>query len=814
MRRRHVIAGILGTVLALASGGCGPARAQSSSKTDVVVWGMGYGPESKGLEALVREFERRNPDLRIRMVSMGAGRMSAQKLMTSVAGNVSPDAIHQDRFTASDFASRGAFLELDPLIERDRDDPLCPRREQYYDACWEEAQWQDKLYAIPTSADNRVLYYNTKIFRENANKLRAAGLDPDRPPQTWSELLAYGKVLTVRRPDGTLVQAGFLPNFGNSWLYMYAFQNGVDFMSPDGRTCTLYTPGSQEALEFIVNGYDQIGGYENAKAFETSFLANENDPFIIGKVAMKIDGDWILNSLSRYGPNLEFKTAPPPVPDDRFHHRGRFKDEKDTFISWTGGFSWAIPKGARNPEAGWRWIKFATSTEGRLIENKAQAAWSKSRGREFIARQSGSKEANEAIYRELKPRTPRYAAALRQHIDLMPVSRMRPATFVGQLLWDEHVRAMEMACYKKLSPKEALLAGQQKVQRELDAFFSASKYPVIDLAIPMQAGLAASGIGAIVLIVLYRRKRLGTIARHEARWGYIFISPWALGFLVFLGGPMLASLFFSFTRYDVLNDARWIGLSNYAELIGGDRVNMEKAFSNVLYLAGIGVPLGIVTGLAVAMLLNAAVRGMRYYRTIFYMPAIVPTIASSVLWIWVLASDANKGLINAAWASTISQWFGTAPPGWLNSEAWSKPALILMGLWGAGSGMILWLAGLKGVPTQLYEAARIDGASNCRQFWTVTLPMLSPIIFFNTVMGFIGALQEFDRIYVMRPVEGTAGPADSMLVPVYHLFQNGFTYFRLGYASAIAWVIFFVILVLTLIQFRLAPKWVHYEAER
>jgi ABC-type sugar transport system permease subunit len=214
------------------------------------------------------------------------------------------------------------------------------------------------------------------------------------------------------------------------------------------------------------------------------------------------------------------------------------------------------------------------------------------------------------------------------------------------------------------------------------------------------------------------------------------------------------------------------------------------------------------------MLLNAAVRGMRFYRTLFYMPAIVPTTASAVLWIWILASDANKGLINAAWSSTLSAWFGTAPPAWLNAEAWAKPSLIIMGLWGAGSGMILWLAGLKGVPGQLYEAASLDGASPWKQFWSVTLPQLSPIIFFNTVMGFIGAMQEFDRVYVMKPSEGSVGPGDSLLVPVYHLFDNGFKYFKLGYASALAWSIFLVILILTLIQFKLAPRWVHYETDR
>ena len=789
---------------------------RDSKKTDVIVWGVGYGPESKGLEAQVREFERRNPDLKIRILSMGAGRMNPQKILTSIVGNVSPDAIHQDRFTISDFASRGAFQPLDNLLERDKDkDPLCPRKEQYYDAPWQEASYEGKVYAIPTQADNRVLYYNKRIFRENADMLRAAGCDPDRPPRTWSEVLAYGRALTLINKDKSIKRAGFMPNYGNSWLYMYAFQNNAPFMSADGRTCSLYSPASEEALNFIVKGYELLGGYENAKSFESGFLTGEHDAFVSGKVVMKVDGDWILGShLARYAPHLEFATAPPPVPDDRYYKRGRFKDEKDTYITWIGGFSWAIPKGARNVEAGWRWIKFATSTEGRMIENRAQQAWTQQKGRDFIARLSGSREANERIFRELRPRDAKFAAALKQHIDLMPVGRIRPATFVGQLLWDEHVRALENACFKKYSPKQALLVGQAAVQRDLDAYFSKEKHPVIDPSTPLKTIWLFAGLTAVVLIVLFRKQRLGKLSAHEAKWGYLFVSPWVLGFVVFTAGPMLISMFFSFTQYDVLNEMRWVGTRNYGDMVGADSANFTKAWSNVLYLAGVGVPLSIMTGLSVAILLNAAVRGMRFYRTFFYMPAIVPTVAAGVLWIWVLTSDPNKGLINAAWGATFAHWFGTQVPGWLQAEAWAKPALILMGTWGAGSGMILWLAGLKGVPAQLYEAASLDGAGTWKQFWTVTLPQLSPIIFFNTVMGFIGALQEFDRVYVMKPSEGSVGPGDSLLVPVFHLFDNGFKYFKLGYASALAWAIFFIILALTLIQFKLAPRWVHYEAER
>lgn len=797
----------LATLICVAAAAFGFAE-----RTTITVWGMGLGPDSKGLEAVIREFERRNPDIRVRVLSMGAGAMNPQKLMTAIVGRVPPDVINQDRFTINDWASRGAFMPLDDFIKRDWDDPLTPKPKQYYEAPWLEATFEGRVYGIPTGADTRIFYYNRSLFRAKAAELRAAGLDPERPPRTWEETLAYSRVLTERNPDGTLRTAGFIPNFGNSWLYLFAFQNEAYFMSPDGRTCTMFTPEAVEALEYMVEGYRILGGWDDAQKFTSGFLGNENDPFIIGKVAMKVDGDWILNGLNRFAPRLDFGVAPPPVPEARLKREGRFADIDHEFITWTGGFSLAIPTGARHPEAAWRYIKFATSFEGRMIEARAQAAWERRRGRAFIPRILAHRETNEQLFKEFRPATENFADALRMHIDLASASRVRPVTVVSQVLWDEHVRAIENAASGRMTPSEALRSGQRNIQRELDAHFSKEKLPVFDLRWPFAAGAGLVVAVAVGFLIYLRRQRLGKLAKTETAWAFLLIAPWLIGFLVFTLGPMIASFIFSFTQYNVLSEARWVGLGNYADLLGEDRDNIVKAFSNVFYLAGIGVPLGLVTSLAIAMLLNAAVRGIQFYRTFFYMPSIVPAVAGAVLWGWILTPDANKGLVNAGWAATIGQWFSLPPPGWLTVEDWAKPALILMGLWGAGGGMILWLAGLKGIPNQLYEAASIDGATPGKTFWTITLPQLSPVIFFNTVMGFIAAVQEFDRVYVLN--RGTAGPGDSLLVPVLHLFVNGFNYFKMGYASALAWIVFALILALTLIQFKLAPKWVHYEADK
>jgi len=297
----------------------------------------------------------------------------------------------------------------------------------------------------------------------------------------------------------------------------------------------------------------------------------------------------------------------------------------------------------------------------------------------------------------------------------------------------------------------------------------------------------------------HRKSKLSGLARKEAIAGYLFILPWILGFLMFTSIPLISSFVLSFTNYSVINPPKFAGLENYRTMFTSDRL-FYKSLGNTLYIVVIGVPLNIVVGLSIALLLNTKVRGMQYYRTIFYLPSIVPIVASSILWLWIL--HPSVGLLNSA-----LRLFGINGPQWLASPIWSKPALILMGLWSAGSSMIIYLAGLQGIPEQLYEAAEIDGATWWTKFFKVTLPLLSPTIFFNLVMGIIGAMQIFTQAYVMTQ----GGPLDSTLVYVYYLFNNAFSYFKMGYACSLAWILFLIILVLTLIQLRLARHWVYYE---
>lgn len=278
--------------------------------------------------------------------------------------------------------------------------------------------------------------------------------------------------------------------------------------------------------------------------------------------------------------------------------------------------------------------------------------------------------------------------------------------------------------------------------------------------------------------------------------GIAFTLPWILGLGTFTLYPVIASLYYSFCDYSVLEPAIWIGGDNYARMLHDGAFWLS--LKNTLIYAGFSIPLGMVVALSLALLLNCRVRGGAIFRTIFYLPSIVPIIASSMLWLWIF--NPSFGLLNWALAP-FCHLFGTNPPGWLADPNWAKPALILMSAWGVGNSMIIYLAGLQDVPEALYEAAEIDGASKWQQFWYVTLPMLMPVIYFNLVMGIIGALQTFTQVFIMTG--GTEGvPAQSTLMYATYLFSTAFFDLRMGYASALAWVLFIIIAVLTLLATR------------
>ncbi len=289
--------------------------------------------------------------------------------------------------------------------------------------------------------------------------------------------------------------------------------------------------------------------------------------------------------------------------------------------------------------------------------------------------------------------------------------------------------------------------------------------------------------------------------------GILFISLWIIGFFAFTLYPMAASLYYSFTEYHIKRAPEWVGLSNYASLFR-DRL-FWKSLYNTGYMVVIGVPLSLLLSFVCALLLNIKIRGQSVYRVVYFLPSIVPTVASTLLWLWIL--NPNSGLLN-----TLLSHVGIRGPNWTRDPTWSKPSLILLGLWGVGNTIVIYLSGLQDVPVVLMEAAELDGANWWQRLWAVTIPLVSPITLFNLIIGVIATFQYFAQAYVLSagvsPVgSGLGAPLNSTLFYSVYLYQQGFVYLKMGYASALAWILFIVIMICTLVLLRSSEHWTYYE---
>lgn len=305
----------------------------------------------------------------------------------------------------------------------------------------------------------------------------------------------------------------------------------------------------------------------------------------------------------------------------------------------------------------------------------------------------------------------------------------------------------------------------------------------------------------------FRWPRWSRGERRRLLTGLLFISFWIIGFFAFTLYPMVASLYYSFTEYHIKRASEWIGFGNYVALFRDPL--FWKSLSNTAYMVAIGVPLSLFVSFVCALLLNIKVRGQSIYRVIYFLPSIVPTVASTLLWLWIL--NPNSGLLN-----TLLGEIGIRGPNWTRDPAWSKPALILLGLWGVGNTIIIYLSGLQDVPVSLIEAAELDGANRWQRLWAITIPLVSPITLFNLIIGVIATFQYFAQAYVLSagvsPVgSGLGAPLNSTLFYSVYLYQQGFVYLKMGYASAQAWILFIVIMICTVLLLRSSERWTYYE---
>jgi multiple sugar transport system permease protein len=779
------------------------------------------GTPRTGWLAVVSEFERQYPGVKIVLGPADRG-SDLQKLLCGVVGNSPPDVFKREANLLGDIAARGILMPLDGFIEEDKRRADGLHEEDYAAGVWQSGRGPDgKMYAVAEGTNDLFLAYNKEVFRE-------AGLDPERPPANWEEWKEYTRKLTSWDDKGRIVRLGTMIHapYKEDDLLFYVAQLGGDVLSKDGRECLLDGPDALEALRFIREIVECAGGRRAYDEFSQVQEGLSSWPLGTGRVAMSVEGPSVIYEAMRRNMSVDLGIVPVPSPSGR----------KAITTSARHGV-YLIPYNARRPKEAWDFIRFANGPEGRLVFTQAladeqarnadkHAQQLDERAQEFRARGNIAKadqfvaeaqrerafkgqmyagfqanlKAQELLGTRFTPKDPLLARAYAQcealvrQVEFVPV----PDTPVYGVLSDECRRAVDRALYREMSPEKALSDAHRRVQEELDLFYERDNLPRLQWRYVWAACGALFILAAAFYVWHTRGERAATSLQHaENRSGLLFVAPWAFGFIVFVAGPMVFSLAMSFCSYDVIHPARFVGIGNYSFLLFKDPL-FWKSLGNTVFMV-VALPIGMVFSLGIALLLNAQAKGMSAYRTVFYLPAITPVVATAVLWYALLNPD---GLVNTGLRAA-----GIDPPSWLGDKNWSKPAIVLMGLWGAGGGMIIWLAGLQGIPSQLYEAASIDGAGAVRRFFSITLPMLTPYIFFSFVTGIIGVFQIFAQALILT----RGGPADSTLFYVYYLFNNAFRYFKMGYASAQAWILFVIVLVLTLLQLRLSKRWVHYE---
>ncbi|MEM9950259.1 MAG: sugar ABC transporter permease [Chloroflexota bacterium] len=303
-----------------------------------------------------------------------------------------------------------------------------------------------------------------------------------------------------------------------------------------------------------------------------------------------------------------------------------------------------------------------------------------------------------------------------------------------------------------------------------------------------------------------KTKGSNDLIKQQRMWGWFFLSPWIIGFLAFTIVPMIASLVFSFMEFNLArpDEIQWIGLDNYRNLFNDPLFGVSLAVT--FRFAIISLPIGMILPIAIAALMNSEyLIGKRFFRTLFYMPYIVPIVSAVYIWQGMLGTE--TGWLNRV----LEWWFGVEGPRWLDSTTWIYPALVIMGLWGIGNAYLITLASMQGVPTQLYEAAKVDGATALRRFYSITLPMISPVVFFNLILSVIGLLRYFEVPFILK--SGTGQPGQSTLFYNIHFYKTTFVFLDMGYGSTLAWVLFAITMVLTILLFATARYWVYYASE-
>lgn len=756
------------------------------------------------IRKVIKDFEAKNPEISVRVENMDY-RVYFQKLLAQFAANTAPDVVLMDPQNFQKYAKRGAFLSLEPFV-------TAPdfRLSDYYGPIVESMRFQGQLYVLPRDiAPIGLIYYNKRLFRE-------AGLDQpdgswtwdfDPRPQLGSKCFTNCmQKLTKLDASGKVTQWAFAPSWTGAFTDTVAFSLGARYVDdPEAfRRTNFDDPRIIQAFDWVSKLASQRHWMPSQTELTSVAQTTAVELFISQKVAMYQCGIW-------------------DVP----HIRAALKPGTKEFFDWdivvapgykspatgeisraapTGGSGYSIFSSTEHPKEAWKLVEWLAGKPG--MEAMARAGIAQPAIRSLALSDCWIPGPN-------TPLEQKYPANRIATDQAVPSVVFPPTADYWMEVSGLAFAKTEPIYTGAKSAKDALTEANQisnnrladiLMERKLDRF----NWPI---------GIMVSSLLLLGLVAwIYWPERLvrrSRSAMEENRAAYIFASPWIIGTLVFTVGPMLLSLLMSFSEWDIIQTAKWRGIGNYAEA-----VSVDPRFWNSLKVTGIftlvSVPAGLVISLMLALLLNVKVRGMALYRSVFYLPALASAVASALIWRKIFQPEG--GILNIILfgpdgkhdffhlASTLST--NGQPPNWLGDEKLALPALIIMSLWTIGGGMVILLAGLQGIPDYYYEAAKLDGASAWQRLKVVTLPLLSPALFFTLITGAIASFQAFTQAFVMTQ----GGPNDSTRFYMLHLYDQAFGSLRMGYASALAWILFVIILGATLIQMQL-NKFVYYEGE-
>lgn len=756
------------------------------------------------IRQVVKDFEKANPDITVRVENMDY-RVYFQKLLAQFAANTAPDVVLMDPQNFQKYAKRGAFLGLDKFTSAPGFD-----LSGYYKPIVESMRYQGQLYVLPRDiAPIGLIYYNKRLFQE-------AGLGQPDGSWTWDfeprpELgnacfTNCMEKLTKRDAKGNATQWAFAPSWTGAFTDLVAFSLGARYVDdPEAfRRTNFDDPRIVKAFDWVSKIAKEKHWMPSQTELTSVAQTTAVQLFISQKVAMYQCGIWDV-------PNI--RAALKPGSKEFFDWdivvAPGYKDPvsgKVTRAAPTGGSGYSIFSSTKHPEAAWKLVQWMAGEPGMVAMAKSGIAQPAIR----------SLALSEAwIPGPNTPLEQQYPRNRKATDEAVPDVVFPPTADYWMEVSGLAFAKTEPIYTGSKTAQEALAEGNRisnarladiLMERRLERF----NWPVgIGLGVVLFAGLLAW------IYWPERRIRRTQSAKQENRVAYLFASPWIIGTLVFTVGPMILSLLMSFSEWDIIQPAKWRGVGNYSEAFTTD-----PRFWNSLKVTGVftlvSVPVGLVISLFLALLLNVKVRGMALYRSAFYLPALASAVASALIWRKIFQPEGGILNIVLFGGDGQSDYFGLKSalssngqlPNWLGDEKLALPALIIMSLWTIGGGMVILLAGLQGIPDFYYEAAKLDGANAWQRLRVVTLPLLSPALFFTLITGAIASFQAFTQAYVMTQ----GGPNDSTRFYMLHLYDQAFGGLRMGYASALAWILFFIILAATVVQLQL-NKYVYYEGE-